>query len=68
MVNMCAYCRWGLADVFKNNAINVPQWYSVQEGDATMMPIDSQPGQKRMIACMVAPIRMRYRDYQRNNV
>ena len=28
------------------NAIKVPQWYSVQEGDATMMLIASLPGQK----------------------
>ena len=30
----------------KYNVGKVPQWYSVQEGDATMMPIASLPGQK----------------------
>ncbi len=31
----------------QHNAIKVPQWYVVQEGDATMMPIASMPGQKK---------------------
>ena len=43
--------QWPADDFFSavfgvHNAIKVAQWYAVQEGDATMMPIASLPGQK----------------------
>ncbi len=31
------------------NAIKDPHWYAVQEGDARMLLIASQPGQKKFI-------------------
>ncbi len=36
----------------QHNAIKVPQWYAVQEGDATMLPIASLPGQKIFFAIL----------------
>ena len=35
-----------LINVFRQNIIKDPQWYDVQEGDATMFHIASLPGQQ----------------------
>ena len=47
--NCSAYHCSILINVFRQNIIKDPQWYDVQEGDATMFHIASLPGQQTCV-------------------